>query len=362
MNWIALGAIAEIAGAVGSISIAAVAVYVGIRQWVDGKRISIEQRQLTEEIERKSEAAKQEQDRIIRAQSLDSYFDGISTLLLRDEDGIFTDTARSLTKGRTDAILKILKAYEKRNLVALLYGSGLISSNGSGEPPMVALSGSDLSEVELNGTSLPHAGFGMANLRGASIKEADLDGVDLRGADLRGADLTEADLTGSDLSQANLQGVIAPESVLSGVDLSNTDLSAADLRGANLSGSDLSSTNLSGTNLHGADLRNAKLENANLSGANLRYANLGGAALQGAQLTNLISIEGADFTDVSALSDEAYEYLNSIASGSHPSTFRQTAQTLKYRAAPLGQHCPLGTRDVQYSRYLFCRIMEKTNS
>ncbi len=118
MNWIAMGAIAEIAGAVGSIAIAAVAVYVGIRQWVDGKRISREQTELTEEIERKSEAAKQEQDRIIRAQSLDSYFDGISTLLLRDEDGIFTDTARSLTKGRTDAILKILKSDEKRNLVA----------------------------------------------------------------------------------------------------------------------------------------------------------------------------------------------------------------------------------------------------
>ena len=180
MNRLAVGALAEIAGATGSIAIAAVAVYVGIRQWVDGKRISREQRELTEEIERKSEAAKLEQDRIIRAQSLDSYFDGISTLLLLDEDGIFTDTARSLTKGRTDAILKILKADEKRNLIAFLYGSGLISSNGDGEPAMVALSGSDLSEVELNGTALPNAGFGMANLRGASIKEADLDGVDLR--------------------------------------------------------------------------------------------------------------------------------------------------------------------------------------
>ena len=180
MNRLAVGALAEIAGATGSIAIAAVAVYVGIRQWVDGKRISREQRELTEEIERKSEAAKLEQDRIIRAQSLDSYFDGISTLLLLDEGGIFTDTARSLTKGRTDAILKILKADEKRNLIAFLYGSGLISSNGDGEPAMVALSGSDLSEVELNGTALPNAGFGMANLRGASIKEADLDGVDLR--------------------------------------------------------------------------------------------------------------------------------------------------------------------------------------
>ncbi len=324
MNRLAVGALAEIAGATGSIAIAAVAVYVGIRQWVDGKRISREQRELTEEIERKSEAAKLEQDRIIRAQSLDSYFDEISTLLLLDEDGIFTDTARSLTKGRTDAILKILKADEKRNLIAFLYGSGLISSNGDGEPAMVALSGSDLSEVELNGTALPNAGFGMANLRGASIKEADLDGVDLRGADL-----SEADLTGSDLSLANLHGVIAPGAILSGVDLSHAVLSGADLRGADLSGSDLTSTDLSGSNLHGADLRDAKLDNANLSGANLRDANLTGAVLQDFNLTNLISIEGADFTGVSDLSSESAEYLASIASGSHPKTFRQTAQTLK---------------------------------
>jgi len=40
MNRLAVGALAEIAGATGSIAIAAVAVYVGIRQWVDGKRIS----------------------------------------------------------------------------------------------------------------------------------------------------------------------------------------------------------------------------------------------------------------------------------------------------------------------------------
>ena len=334
MNRLAVGALAEIAGATGSIAIAAVAVYVGIRQWVDGKRISREQRELTEEIERKSEAAKLEQDRIIRAQSPDSYFDGISTLLLRDEDGIFTDTARSLTKGRTDAILKILKADEKRNLIAFLYGSGLISSNGDGEPAMVALSGSDLSEVELNGTALPNAGFGMANLRGAPIKEADLDGVDLRWADLSEADLSEADLseadlTGSDLSLANLHGVIAPGAILSGVDLSHAVLSGADLRGADLSGSDLTSTDLSGSNLHGADLRDAKLDNANLSGANLRDANLTGAVLQDSNLTNLISIEGADFTGVSDLSSESAEYLASIASGSHPKTFRQTAQTLK---------------------------------
>ena len=308
MNWIALGAIAQLAGAVGSIAIAIIAVYVGVRQWVDGKRISREQRELTQEIERNNEGSKLEQERIIRAQSLDSYFDGISTLLLRDEDGVFTDTARALTKGRTDSILKILKADEKRNLLAFLYGSGLISQNGDGDSAMVALSGSDLSLVELNGVSMQNAGFGMANLRGAEIKEADLDGVDLRGADL-----SDADLTGSDLSQGNLHGLIAAHATMSQVDLSSTDLSGANLRGADLSESDLS--------------------DSNLSGANLRDTNLTGAALQSAQLTHLISIEGSDFTGVSGLSDESAQYLSSIAKDSHSDTFRQTSETLNNLAA-----------------------------
>jgi hypothetical protein len=328
MNWVALGAIAQLAGAVGSIAIAIIAVYVGVRQWVDGKRISREQRELTQEIDRNNEASKLEQERIIRAQSLDSYFDGISTLLLRDEDGVFTDTARALTKGRTDSILKILKADEKRNLLAFLYGSGLISQNGDSEPLMLALSGSDLSNVELNGVSMQHAGFGLANLRGAEIKEAELDGVDLRGADL-----SDADLTGSDLSQGNLHGLIAAHANMNQVDLSDSDLSGANLRGADLSGSDLSSTNLSGANLDGANLRDSRLENANLSGANLRGTNLTGAVLESAQLSHLISIEGSDFTSATGLSDESVEYLASIAKGSHPETYRQTARTLNDLAA-----------------------------
>ena len=98
--------------AAGSIAIASVAVYIGIRQWVDGKRISRDQRGLTEQIERNNNVSTLEQERIIRAQILESYFEGISTLLLRDEDGIFTETARSLTKGRADAILK---SDDKRN-------------------------------------------------------------------------------------------------------------------------------------------------------------------------------------------------------------------------------------------------------
>ena len=54
-----------------------------------------------------------------------------------------------------------------------------------------------------------------------------------------------------------------------------------------------------------------------------------GAVFKDAQLSNLISIEGADFTDVSSLSSESAEYVGSIASGNHPETFRQTALTLR---------------------------------
>lgn len=118
--------------------------------------------------------------------------------------------------------------------------------------------------------------------------------------------------------------------VLSGVDLSSANLSGADLRGAVMDGADLTSVDLSGANLNRADLRNARLEHANLSGANLPGANLTGTALRGAELTNLISIDGADFTDAKGLSKESTEYLSSIARGSHPVTSRQTTETIGF--------------------------------
>jgi len=54
-----------------------------------------------------------------------------------------------------------------------------------------------------------------------------------------------------------------------------------------------------------------------------------GAVLKDAQLSNVISIEGTDFTDVSSLISEFAEYAGSIAGGKHPETFRQTALTLR---------------------------------
>ncbi len=323
MDWEIVGALGEIIGAVGSIAIACLAVYIATRQWLDSKRISREQREMTQEIERNNEATKQEQERIVRAQSLDSYFDGISTLLLRDEDGVFNDMARNLCKGRTDAILKILKSDEKRNLVAFLYGSGLISRNGTETPQVVGLSGSDLSQADLSGISLRKAGLGGTNLKGAQIVEADLDQ-----ADLRGADLSQANFSGTDLCNSDMHGVIAATANFSGVDLSDSDLSGADLRGVDFSEADLSSANLSGSNLQGAKLERTNLSSANLSGANLRAAALKGANLLDARLSNLISIEDADFSETQELSGNDREYLLSIAVGVHPETGTNTTESL----------------------------------
>jgi hypothetical protein len=321
LDWDGIDVIGEFTGAIGSLVIACFVAYIAFRQWLDGRQFDRERRELTEEIERRNEAAKSEQERVIRAQSLDAYFDGISNLLLRD--GGFGATARNLTKGRTDAILKVLKSDEKRNLVAFLYGSGLITLDGDSGGPVIGLSGSDLSLAELSGSTLRKASLSMVNLRGAQISEADLDEADLRGADLR-----EADLRGSDLSRANLHGAVAAAVILSGVDLSEADLSGADLRGGDFSGADLSGSNLSGTNLRGANLSGADLKGANLSGANLREAMLTGANLLEVRLTNLISVDGADFTEAANLGAETRSYLCSIASGAHPETGRDTRATL----------------------------------
>jgi uncharacterized protein YjbI with pentapeptide repeats len=321
LDWPVFGDIGEFVGGVGSISIASIALYIAARQWLDEKRAARERGELAEELERRHEVAREEQERIIRAQSLDSYFDGISNLLLRD--GAVGDTARNLTKGRTDAILKVLKSDEKRNLVAFLYGSGLITLDGDGGGPVIGLSGSDLSLAELSGFTLRKASLSMVNLRGAQISEADLEEVDLRGADLR-----EADLRGTDLSRANLHGAVAAAAILSEVDLSEADLSGADLRGVDFNGADLSGSNLSGTNLRGANLSGADLRGANLSGANLREAILTGANLLEVRLTNLISVDGADFTEAANLAAETRSYLCSIASGVHPETGQDTRATL----------------------------------
>ena len=247
MDWTILGSAGEFFGAIGSILIACVAVFIATRQYVDEKRFAREQKALMEDIERKNEIARIEQDRLVRAQSLDSYFDGISNLILRDD--ILNSKARNLSKGRTDAILKVLAPDEKRNLLAFLYGSGLITPNEESDEVVIGLSGSDLSHAQLDGFTLRNAHLGMAILKDAQITDCDLNQIDMPGADLE-----RANLKGSEITEANLHGILGFNTNLSASDLSGTDIGGADLREANLSESALTDGNLSGANLRGANL------------------------------------------------------------------------------------------------------------
>ena len=321
MDWTILGSAGEFFGAIGSILIACVAVFIATRQYLDEKRFAREQKALMEDIERKNEIARIEQDRLVRAQSLDSYFDGISNLILRDD--ILNSKARNLSKGRTDAILKVLAPDEKRNLLAFLYGSGLITPNEESDEVVIGLSGSDLSHAQLDGFTLRNAHLGMAILKDAQITDCDLNQIDMPGADLE-----RANLKGSEITEANLHGILGFNTNLSASDLSGTDIGGADLREANLSESDLTGGNLSGANLRGANLVDANLTGANLSGANLRDVNLADANLLDADLSSLISIDGADFSGVLNLSDTSREYLSAIASGENPITGAETGLSL----------------------------------
>jgi hypothetical protein len=79
LNWDAVGALGEVFGALGQILIAIIAVYVAWRQYVISKDLTIQQNLLTVQ-----------QNLITQQQTIDSYFQGISDLVL-DEEGMLED-------------------------------------------------------------------------------------------------------------------------------------------------------------------------------------------------------------------------------------------------------------------------------
>lgn len=118
---------------------------------------------------------------------------------------------------------------------------------------------------------------------------------------------------------------------LSSKDLSDSNFTLAtlrkcDLHGATLVGLRLFRAKFLEVDLHGADLRYATLDSALFSDSNLNDANLEGAFAYHTRFEGT-TIDGADFTDV-LLRDDALNVLCEIATGTNPTTGRNTRDTL----------------------------------
>ncbi|MEA5571348.1 pentapeptide repeat-containing protein [Calothrix sp. UHCC 0171] len=206
VNWDASGTLAEWFGALGQILIAIIAVYVAWRQYVISKDLTIQQNLLTVQ-----------QNIITQQQTIDSYFQGVSDLVL-DEEGLLEDwpQERAIAEGRTAAILSSVDGSGKAKILRFLSRSKLLTPLKRDR---------HLGRAILDGSG-GYAEDRIAGLRvidlGVMLAGSDLANTDLRWTDLSEANLVRANLNNCDLVKANLSRTILYEANLSYADLNST--------------------------------------------------------------------------------------------------------------------------------------------
>jgi uncharacterized protein YjbI with pentapeptide repeats len=206
ISWEASGTLAEWFGALGQISIAIIAVYVAWRQYVISKDLTIQQNLLTVQ-----------QNIITQQQTIDSYFQGISDLVL-DEEGLLEDwpQERAIAEGRTAAIFSSVDASGKAKILRFLSRSKLLTplkrDRRLGRAILNGMGG--YAEDRLEGVRVIDLGVMLA--------ASDLSNNDLRWTDLSEANLVRANLRNCDLVKANLARTILYDADLSGADLQGT--------------------------------------------------------------------------------------------------------------------------------------------
>lgn len=195
LNWDAVGATGEVIGAVGQILIAILAVYVAWRQYVISKDLTIQQNVITQQ------------------QTIDTYFQGISDLVL-DEEGLLEDLPleRAIAEGRTAAIFSSVDAQGKAKVLRFLSRSLLLT-------PL--LRDSRLGRAILDGFgSYAEDRYGTRVIDlGVMLAGANLSGTDLRWVDLSDANLIRANLSHCDLVKTNLARTILCDATLAHADL-----------------------------------------------------------------------------------------------------------------------------------------------
>ncbi len=208
INWDVSGTLAEWFGALGQILIAVIAVYIAWRQYVISKDLTIQQNLLTIQ-----------QNNITQQQTIDTYFQGISDLVL-DEEGLLEDwpQERLLAEGRTAAILSSVDAVGKAKILRFLSRSKLLTPlKRDGHLGRAIFNGSGGYLEDLV------AGVRVIDL-GVMLAGANLSGTDLRWTDLSEANLVRVNLSHCDLVKANLYRAILYEANLSNADLNATQL------------------------------------------------------------------------------------------------------------------------------------------
>lgn len=248
LNWDALGATGEVFGALGQILIAVLAVYIAWRQYVISRDLTIQQNIITQQ------------------QTIDSYFQGISELVL-DEEGLLEDwpQERAIAEGRTAAILSSVDASGKAKVLRFLSRSRLLSP---------------LQRDRRLGRAILDGAGGYAEDRNYGVRVIDL-GVMLAGTDLSSTDLRWTDLSDINLIRANLRNC----------DLVKTNLARTILCSAILAGSDMMGVRL----FYGSVMTASPRTRADIPD----YTT---GAHTGAV------VEGADFTGVQRLSEEQRYY------------------------------------------------------
>jgi uncharacterized protein YjbI with pentapeptide repeats len=208
INWEASGTLAEWFGALGQIAIAIIAVYVAWRQYVISKDLTIQQNLLTVQ-----------QNVITQQQTIDSYFQGVSDLIL-DEEGLLEDwpQERAIAEGRTAAIFSSVDGSGKAKILRFLSRSKLLTPlQRDRRLGRAILDGSGgYAEDRLEGVRVIDLGVMLAG--------ADLADNDLRWTDLSEANLVRANLSNCDLVKANLSRTILYEANLSHTDLNGVRL------------------------------------------------------------------------------------------------------------------------------------------
>lgn len=145
-----------------------------------------------------------------------------------------------------------------------------------------AMSGADLSGMDLSDSYFESVNLSDANLSGSHLERADLTG----------ADLSRANVSSAYLTDAVLDSVIAPNSEFIGTDLTRVQMTGANLREADLTSADLSDcefveADLSGADLFGVTLFGTTFLSSTVESASFVGANLGGTLFVGIDLSGI---------------------------------------------------------------------------